>query len=266
MKTIVFLMLAVCVGCSGQANKILVGVGPDGRVSSAQVQENLSPGYLSIAPTTTWTQPDRFANCVTFEGIHYCPEGRYIQVQDDAKRPDPYGICAAYPMLDGCKVPDFKQNQSLVCPSYTYRGTTTPNQPGSITGTIPFGSELDINPQIKDDDSHLDLHNCPLGAQGSFNCTPVAPTTKEAQREPSCSLWGLRSDDAELELYCGDHVATTDEIVNAPDLEGDKNIFKEGDKDIPKHKSSEAKPKEREFYPPDPDKGPQLLKASLRIQ
>lgn len=195
MKYIAFLMLAVCFGCSGQS----VG-----------------------------EHDGRFAGCVLYGGIHYCPEGRYVQIPEDGSIKIHEGSSADLPM-------------------------------------IQFGSELDQNTHIANDNSIQIPDNCSVDATGSFNCPTVAPTAKKAPKAPSCSLWLYSPKDGEESFYCGDHEATEEEMNNGLKVGQSFEVYHEGDKDIPKHKSSETKPKVREFYPPDPDKGPQILKASLRI-
>jgi hypothetical protein len=135
------LLLAVCAACSGQSNHLLQGDTICRYFSQAanKMVDGPCPVY-SVAPIIQENPKpsDRFANCVTYEGIHYCPEGRYVQIQDDAKKPDPYGICAAYPMLAGCKVPDFKGDPPplTLCHPGDLCGTfTTPNMLGMLPGS-----------------------------------------------------------------------------------------------------------------------------------
>lgn len=220
----------------------------------------------------------RFVDCVKHDGVQYCPEGRYVQIQDEkpveSKQPfvirdweslngrvplggvhqevpktDP-GICLG----EGCHRIDLPFAYTSPCIHkasgyidgewFQYCGDPIESKPSNLLPIIPSDSS-----------------SCVQDALGYVVCYEPVPTLKKEEKAPSCSLWVLNGDNGLDFLYCGDHYATPQEIE-----EGDHTYqtFNEGDKGIRKHK--ETKPSIREFYPPDPDKGPRVLKSGLKIK
>lgn len=273
MKYIVFLMLDICAGCSGQNKNETNPHGPVGNslqvfsgVEAGPAQYDCDAGGNCTLKDHTWGSvtglipADRFANCVTSTGIHYCPEGRYVQIPE-VDPPSPVAPTYGWngkttPLADPNR--EWHYNSQIACP---LNSNCKVLEDGALIVTPdpdppPFSGSYDGNIQTYS-------QSCAIDAGGLFVCDSPAPTTKKDPKGPPCSLWGLASDD-ELTVYCGDHEANPDEIEHGKVMDGIA-VFHEGDKDAPKHKSSETKPKEREFYPPDADKGPQLLKADIRI-